>query len=71
MMEVCWVEEGADLLCGITEGIALASDGISRDTNLDFDIRKNFLLRLSQESTGCFRRGFKWVTGTSDHQDPF
>lgn len=52
----------AGLFCGITKGSALASDGISREANLGFDIRKNFLSKLSQDSIGCLRRVVKQVT---------
>lgn len=52
------MQEGADLFQGVTKVTALASDGISREANLDFDIRMNFLSRLSQDSIGCLRRGY-------------
>lgn len=61
----------ASLLCGITKGSALASGGISREACLVLHIREHFLSKLSQDSIGCFRRGLRWVTGTSDPQDPF
>lgn len=56
MLTVCCAQEGADLFCGITKGSALASDGISREANLGFDIRKNLLSKLSQDSIGCLRK---------------
>lgn len=62
---------GADLLCGISKGSTLASDGTSRKYNLGFNIRKHFLPKLSQDSIGCLRRWLKWVTWVSDPQDPF
>ena len=46
-LTTCYTQEGAEHSSVITDGSALASGRISQEANLGFDIRKNFLPKLS------------------------